>query len=86
MGARAQHEDALVGAGEEEDAGEGRQETVGGRRPANGRKGAREGKARGWKKQQRRDSTRGWARKESYTGEPMGRAFLGKKHFYLGKR
>jgi hypothetical protein len=49
MGARAQHEDALLGAGEEGDAREGRQETAGGRRPASGRKGAREGKARGWK-------------------------------------
>ena len=48
-------------------------ENVGGRRPARGR-GGRE-------KQQRQDSTRGWARKDSCTGEPMGHAFFWNSFF-----
>ena len=43
------------------------------------KEGGKGGEGKGLEKQQRRDSTRGWARKESYTGEPMGRAFLGEK-------
>ena len=63
--------DAL-GAGEEGGTEEGHRECWG--QTTGEREGGRE-------KQQRQDSTRGWARKDSCTGEPMGHAFFWNSFF-----